>query len=54
VDVELARIFSRVISLRELKQYPELATMPLVARGNRLSVMPVDSAQWEFILALSS
>jgi len=52
VDVELVRIFPRTISLRELKQYPELAGMPLVQRGNRLSVMPVEEEEWAFVLSL--
>ncbi len=29
-----------------------LAGMPLVRQGNRLSVMPVTPAQWDFILSL--
>nr|VFJ61192.1 MAG: Predicted RNA-binding protein, contains PUA-like domain [Candidatus Kentron sp. FW] len=52
VDVELTRIFPRTLSLRQLKRYPELADMPLVQRGNRLSVMPVSAIQWDFILSL--
>jgi predicted RNA-binding protein with PUA-like domain len=41
-----------VITLTELKEYRELEDMPLVRRGNRLSVMPVTKQQWDFILAL--
>ena len=52
VDVELARIFPRAALLHELKQYPELADMPLVRRNNRLSVMPVRTDEWAFILSL--
>lgn len=52
VDVRLVRKLKRTISLEELKQRPELAEMPLVRRGNRLSVMPVGPAEWEAILAL--
>nr|VFK41549.1 MAG: Predicted RNA-binding protein, contains PUA-like domain [Candidatus Kentron sp. SD]VFK47477.1 MAG: Predicted RNA-binding protein, contains PUA-like domain [Candidatus Kentron sp. SD]VFK79045.1 MAG: Predicted RNA-binding protein, contains PUA-like domain [Candidatus Kentron sp. SD] len=52
VDVELVRVFPRVIPLRRLKRYPELARMPLVQRGNRLSIMPVSETEWEFILSL--
>ncbi|MBT8420799.1 MAG: EVE domain-containing protein [Gammaproteobacteria bacterium] len=52
VDVKLARTLARTVALRELKQYPELAGMPLVQRGNRLSVMPVTAEQWAFILSL--
>jgi predicted RNA-binding protein with PUA-like domain len=29
-----------------------LADLALVRRGNRLSIMPVSAAQWQFILAL--
>ena len=54
VDVKYKRHLKRIISLRELKQRmdPELADMPLMRKGNRLSIMPVTEAQWEFILGL--
>lgn len=52
VDVRLVRRLGRTISLAELKAHPELAEMPLVRRGNRLSVMPVTADQWQFILCL--
>ncbi|QVM88513.1 EVE domain-containing protein [Pseudomonas lalucatii] len=38
--------------LAELKLQSALLELPLVQRGNRLSVMPVNSAQWTAILAL--
>jgi predicted RNA-binding protein with PUA-like domain len=54
VDVKLKRRLRRAVALPELKAYADgpLAGMPLLARGNRLSVMPVTPAQWEFILSL--
>jgi predicted RNA-binding protein with PUA-like domain len=52
VEVKFKREFSRTISLTELKSHPELAEMPLVQRGSRLSINPVTPAQWEFILGL--
>lgn len=52
VDVQFVRKLSRTISLRELKDLPELAELALVRRGNRLSIMPVSEQQWQFILAL--
>lgn len=52
VDVRFVRKLKRTISLQELKQYPELADLALVRRGNRLSIMPVGQAQWAFILGL--
>ncbi|HUG98438.1 MAG TPA: EVE domain-containing protein [Gammaproteobacteria bacterium] len=55
VDVKLVDKLPRAISLRELKQYAgdKLAGFQLLARGNRLSVMPVSAAQWKFINSLS-
>jgi len=40
------------LSLGELRQVPELATMRLLARGNRLSIMPVTNAEWACIQKL--
>ena len=54
VDVKYKRHLKRTISLRELKQYADgpLAEMPLLRKGNRLSIMPMAEDQWEFILGL--
>jgi predicted RNA-binding protein with PUA-like domain len=52
VDVKYVRTLSRTISLHELKQKQELADLALVRRGNRLSIMSVNKAQWDFILSL--
>ena len=40
---------TRLIGLAELRQHKELAGMRLLARGNRLSITPVDPAEWKFI-----
>lgn len=52
VDVRFKRKLKRTITLEELKGLDELADFALVRRGNRLSVMPVTRAQWDFILGL--
>jgi len=52
VDVRYVRKLKRVITLTELKVQPELADLPLLRRGNRLSVMPVNKQQWDHILSL--
>lgn len=52
VDVKYKRKLKRVITLSELKGYGELESMALLRKGNRLSVMPVTKAHWEFILSL--
>jgi predicted RNA-binding protein with PUA-like domain len=51
VDVSLIRK-TRLLGLPELRSHPELSTMRLLQRGNRLSITPVEPAHWDFILAL--
>ncbi|MGA9335513.1 MAG: EVE domain-containing protein [Rudaea sp.] len=52
VDVKFKRKLKREIPLLELKAAKELQDLALVRRGNRLSVMPVSKAEWDFILTL--
>ena len=52
IDVRHVKTLSGVITLKELRTYPELEELALVRRGNRLSIMPVSAAQWDFILGL--
>ena len=50
VKVKLVRK-TRVIGLAELRRHPELADMRVLARGNRLSITPVEPQEWAFINA---
>ena len=54
VDVQLKRQLARTITLEELRAHAhrELKGMVLLRPGNRLSVSPVEGAQWRFILSL--
>jgi predicted RNA-binding protein with PUA-like domain len=52
VDVKLKRKFKRLISLTELRQQGKLKNMKLLARGNRLSILPVTAAQWQHIIKM--
>ena len=52
VDVAFVRKLKRVITLRELQAMPVLEGLALVRKGNRLSVMPVETAHWHAIMAL--
>ncbi|WBA14827.1 EVE domain-containing protein [Salinivibrio proteolyticus] len=52
VDVAYQRHLP-LITLAQMKQNPALAEMPLVKKGNRLSVMPVTAAQWQAILTMA-
>ena len=53
VDMKFLRRTKRLISLEEIKQHADrLEGFPLIRRGNRLSVMPVEKAHWDYILSL--
>ena len=49
VDVRFVQK-TRLLPLAELRTCPELVAMPLLQRGNRLSITPVTPAEWNFIL----
>jgi predicted RNA-binding protein with PUA-like domain len=48
VDVALVKKIA-LISLAELRTHPELERMRILQRGNRLSITPLDPAEWKFI-----
>ena len=50
VDVAFVERFDSTLTLARLKAEPALAQMPLVHKGNRLSVMPVSESEWRAIL----
>ncbi len=50
INVQLVRK-TRLLGLAEMRLAPELATMQVLQRGNRLSITPVTSAQWQAVLA---
>ena len=52
VDVRYVRKLKRVITLAELRTCSGLEELPLLQRGNRLSIMPVSEAHWDYILSL--
>jgi len=48
VDVKATRK-TRLLSLAEMRAAPELATMRVLKRGNRLSITPVSEAEWQSV-----
>ncbi len=50
VDVQLVQKIA-LISLAELRTHPQLERMRILQRGNRLSITPLDPAEWKFITA---
>lgn len=51
VDVKLERK-TRLLPLAELRGRPELSTMRVLQRGNRLSITPVTPQEWRAVRAL--
>jgi predicted RNA-binding protein with PUA-like domain len=43
---------TRLLSLAEMRATPELATMRVLARGNRLSITPVSDSEWRAVTRL--
>jgi predicted RNA-binding protein with PUA-like domain len=48
IDVALTRK-TRLLPLREMRATPELATMRVLAPGNRLSITPVTADEWHAV-----
>jgi predicted RNA-binding protein with PUA-like domain len=48
IDVALTRK-TRLLALREMRAAPELATMRVLAAGNRLSITPVTPEEWRAV-----
>ena len=53
VDVHAIERFPRHVSLAEMRTKPELEGMPLLQKGNRLSVQRVGAAEWNAVLHIS-
>ena len=51
VDVKLDRK-TRLLSLKEMRSLPQLATMRVLQAGNRLSITPVTPQEWRAVCAL--
>jgi len=51
VDVRLVRK-TRWLGIQEMRTYSELAGMRVLQKANRLSITPVDSDEWKFIVKL--
>ena len=49
VDVKLVKK-TRLMPLSEIRGYPELSHMRILQKGNRLSITPVDPAEYAFII----
>jgi len=49
IDVQLVRK-TRLLALAEMRAAPDLSTMRVLQRGNRLSITPVTAEEWDAVL----
>ena len=49
VDVQATHSLKEPASLQELRTYSELSAMPLLQKGQRLSIQPVGKSEFDFI-----
>lgn len=54
VDVQLVKIFPRMITLEEIKNHSGLRNMQVARTGNRLSITPVTEAEWKIIVEMAT
>ena len=52
VDVKFIQKFKNLVSLQEIKLDPKFEGMPLVKKGNRLSVFPVSKKHFDRVVKL--
>jgi predicted RNA-binding protein with PUA-like domain len=53
VDVQYLCHLPQPLSRDDLRQHPLLSGMSVLRKGNRLSVLPVKTEEWQAILTLS-
>jgi predicted RNA-binding protein with PUA-like domain len=53
VEVEYVEPLAHPVTLARMRAEPRLAAMPLLKRGQRLSVQPVTPQEWKIVLELA-
>ncbi len=53
VDVKFKSKLVRTVTLQELKNDPKFSDMPVVQKGNRLSVMPIKKKHFDRVIRLA-
>lgn len=49
VDIQLKYKFAKLLSLAEIKKMPDIVDVGLVKKGHRLSIMPVNEAEFNLL-----
>jgi predicted RNA-binding protein with PUA-like domain len=51
VDIQFKQKFSQILPLKLIKGMPEIVEIGLVKKGHRLSIMPVQQTEFEYLLS---
>ncbi len=43
---------TRLVGIKELRNYSDLSSLRILQTGNRLSITPVDPSEWQFIIGI--
>jgi len=43
---------TRLVGIKELRNYSDLSSLRILQTGNRLSITPVDPSEWQFIMGI--
>lgn len=54
IEIEAIQKFPATLTLARMREIPELATMLVLKRGNRLSITPVTKKEWETVLKIAT
>jgi predicted RNA-binding protein with PUA-like domain len=54
VDVAFVEAFAHPVTLRQMRAEPRLVGMPLLRRGQRLSVQPVMPHEWKIVIGMAT
>lgn len=50
VDIQFKQKFAQLLSLKEIKNMPEITELGLVRKGHRLSIMPINQSEFKCLL----
>lgn len=50
VDIRLKKKFAQILPLQAIKAMPDITEIGLIRKGHRLSIMPVEPAEWQLLL----
>ena len=52
VEVTFKKKLNKLLSIQELRQKPQLKNLSLLKKGQRLSILPIEKFEYEFILKI--